>query len=137
MDTSGSTGTAKGALIPHRAVIRLVRNTNYLEFSAEQIYLQAAPISFDASTFEIWGALLNGARLVLLPPCLPSLEQLGRLIRQERVDTLWLTAGLFHQMVDHQLDDLRGLKHLPGRGRCAFPSPCGQGRSRIAQLPVD
>lgn len=116
MYTSGSSGAAKGVLIPHRGVIRLVRNTNYLAFRADQVYLQAAPVSFDASTFEIWGALLNGARLVLLPQGLPSLEDLGRLIREERVDTLWLTAGLFAQMVDHQLEDLRGLKYLLAGG---------------------
>src|SRR5262249_13307317 len=57
MYTSGSTGTPKGVLIGHRAVVRLVRNTNYCRFDREEVFLQLAPISFDASTFEIWGAL--------------------------------------------------------------------------------
>ena len=68
MYTSGSTGTPKGVMIGHRAVVRLVRNTNYCQFDRDQVFLQLAPISFDASTFEIWGALLNGARLAIMPP---------------------------------------------------------------------
>jgi len=122
MYTSGSTGIPKGTLIPHRAVLRLVRHTNYLEFSSDLVFLQYAPVCFDASTFEIWGALLNGARLVVAPPGILSLEQLGRLIRECRISTLWLTAGLFNQMVDHRLEDLRGLKHLLTGGEALSPS---------------
>jgi amino acid adenylation domain-containing protein len=122
MYTSGSTGTPKGVLVPHQAVVRLVRNTNYLEFSNEQVFLQLAPITFDASTFEIWGALLNGARLVIFPAHVPSLEELGRTIRDSQITTLWLTSGLFHQMVDHQLENMRGLKHLLAGGDVLSPA---------------
>jgi aspartate racemase len=114
--TSGSTGTPKAVAIPHRGVVRLVRNPNYVEISGEDIFLQAAPISFDASTFEIWGALLNGSKLVILPPYMLSLEALGRTIEEEKVTILWLTAGLFHQMVDYQLPQLRGLRYLLAGG---------------------
>src|SRR6202020_911918 len=65
MYTSGSTGNPKGVLVPHRAVLRLVKNNSFASFSADEVFLQLAPLSFDASTFEIWGALLNGARLVI------------------------------------------------------------------------
>jgi amino acid adenylation domain-containing protein len=122
MYTSGSTGTPKGALIPHRAIVRLVRNTDYLDFGPDRVFLQLAPVTFDASTFEIWGALLNGARLVLFPPGLPSLESIGRQVHEGCVDVLWLTAGLFHQIVDHQLSDLRGLKYLLAGGDVLSPS---------------
>jgi aspartate racemase len=122
MYTSGSTGTPKGVLVPHQAVVRLVRNTNYLEFSNDQLFLQLAPITFDAATFEIWGPLLNGARLVIFPAHLPSLEELGRTIRDNRITTLWLTSGLFHQMVDHQLQNMRGLKHLLAGGDVLSPA---------------
>lgn len=122
MFTSGSTGTPKGVLVPHRAVVRLVRHTNYLPFSDKLVFLQLAPITFDASTFEIWGALLNGARLVIYPPGVPSLAELGRVIRDSGITTLWLTSGLFHQMVDEQLENLRGLKHLLAGGDVLSPS---------------
>jgi aspartate racemase len=114
--TSGSTGTPKGAAIPHRGIVRLVRNTNYVKFSPEDVFLQLAPVSFDASTFEIWGALLNGAKLVIFPPHVPSLEELGRFIQQHGVTTLWLTAGLFHQMVEHQLGSLKSVRQLLAGG---------------------
>jgi amino acid adenylation domain-containing protein len=114
--TSGSTGLPKGTIIPHRAVLRLVRNTNYIEFRPTDVFLQLAPVSFDASTFEIWGCLLNGGKLVILPPCVPSLEELGRTIVSEQVSTLWLTAGLFHQMVDAQPGAFKNLRFLLAGG---------------------
>ena len=114
--TSGSTGRPKGVSIPHRGVVRLVKETNYAKFSCDDVFLQFAPISFDASTFEIWGSLLNGARLIIFPPHLPSLAELGETIREKKITTLWLTAGLFHQMVEHQLENLKGVQQLLAGG---------------------
>jgi amino acid adenylation domain-containing protein len=116
MYTSGSTGMPKGVSVPHRAVVRLVKETNYAEFDREQVFLQFAPLSFDASTFEIWGSLLNGARLAVMPPGSASLAQLGSAIQRYGVTTLWLTAGLFHQMADEELEKLNGLKQLLAGG---------------------
>lgn len=116
MYTSGSTGQPKGVAVTHRNIVRLVRNTNYANLTRDEVFLQFAPISFDASTFEIWGSLLNGARLALMPPGAASLEELGGALRRYQVTTLWLTAGLFHLMVDTHLDDLRGLKQLLAGG---------------------
>src|SRR5438046_271488 len=120
MYTSGSTGRPKGVCVPHRAVVRLVKNTNYVSFSADEVFLQFAPISFDASTFEIWGALLNGARVVIAPPHTLSLAELGETISKHGVTTVWLTAGLFHLMVDQQLEQLRGLRQLLAGGDVLF-----------------
>ena len=110
--TSGSTGKPKGVCIIHRSVVRLVKNTNYLDFDSDQVFLQLAPISFDASTFELWGSLLNGAKLAIMPPHTPSLEELGQAIREYQVTTLWLTTGLFNLMVDERLEDLQPLQYL-------------------------
>jgi amino acid adenylation domain-containing protein len=114
--TSGSTGMPKGAAIPHRGIVRLARNTNYVQITPQDRFLQFAPVSFDASTFEMWGALLNGAQLVLHPPGTPSLEQLGRFIQQQQISVLWLTAGLFNQMVETHLEQLRGVRQLLAGG---------------------
>ncbi len=116
MYTSGSTGKPKGVAVKHRNVVRLVKNTNYANFSADEVFLQYAPVSFDASTFEIWGSLLNGARLALMPPAKVSLQELGLALKRYRVTTLWLTAGLFNLMVENHLDDLRGLRQLLAGG---------------------
>ncbi|MCP5425319.1 MAG: amino acid adenylation domain-containing protein [Gammaproteobacteria bacterium] len=114
--TSGSTGQPKGVAIPHRAVARLVRETDYMRFGPEQRFLHLAPLAFDASTWEIWGSLLNGARLIIAPPPPLSLGELGALLRRQEITALWLTAGLFHLMVEEHLADLAGLQYLLAGG---------------------
>jgi amino acid adenylation domain-containing protein len=114
--TSGSTGRPKGVSVTHRSLVRLVKETDYAHFGPAQVFLQLAPLSFDASTFEIWGPLLNGARLVIMAPGLASLTELGQAIECNRVTTLWLTAGLFQQVAETQLENLRGLRQLLAGG---------------------
>ncbi len=116
MFTSGSTGRPKGVMIEHRSIVRLVKEADYADFSSENVFLQFAPITFDASTFEIWGALLNGGRLVIMPEERASLVDLGNVIREYGVTTLWLTAGLFHLMVDERINDLKPLRQLVAGG---------------------
>ncbi|MEM9220341.1 MAG: amino acid adenylation domain-containing protein [Cyanobacteria bacterium P01_F01_bin.150] len=116
MYTSGSTGRPKGVVIPHQSVVRLVKNTNYLPFSESDRFLQLAPISFDAATLEIWGSLLNGAELIIMPPGQPSLSEIAQAVTRHHISTLWLTAGLFHLMVDDQLEGLKPLKYLLAGG---------------------
>jgi aspartate racemase len=116
MYTSGSTGRPKGVMVEHRGIVRLVRGANYCRFGPEETFLQFAPMSFDASTFEIWGALLNGSRLVLMPPGSSSLEDVVRAVRRHAVTTLWLTAGFFHLMVEERPEGLRTLRQLLAGG---------------------
>src|SRR6185369_3486816 len=89
--TSGSTGRPKGVVVPHRGVVRLVKGADYVSLTSEETLLHLSPLSFDASTFELWGALLNGGRVVLLPPGQPALAEIGAAIHQHGVTTLWLT----------------------------------------------
>ncbi len=121
MYTSGSTGRPKGVCVTHRGVLRLVLGVDYIRLGPDEVVLQLASISFDASTLEIWGCLLGGGRLVVMPPQIPSLEDLGNFLKRRRISTLWLTAGLFHQMVDHRLDDLAGLGQLLAGGDVLSP----------------
>jgi amino acid adenylation domain-containing protein len=116
MYTSGSTGNPKGVAVPHRAVVRLVKQSAYVDFGPREVFLQLAPVTFDASTLEVWGALLNGGRLVLMPRGTPSLAELRTVLKTESVTVLWLTAGLFHLMVEHELEALAGVTQVVAGG---------------------
>jgi thioesterase domain-containing protein/acyl carrier protein len=121
MYTSGSTGDPKGVVVTHRNVARLVTGQAYVEFGPDEVFLQMAPLAFDASTFEIWGALLHGARLVLYPAGSVDLSVLRATLERNGVTTLWLTAALFHQVVDLDVGALGGLRQLLAGGDALLP----------------
>ncbi len=120
MYTSGSTGAPKGVVAEQRSIIRLVRDTTYCRFGPEETWLHFAPLAFDASTLEIWGALLNGGRLVVAPQR-ASLADVGRLIVDAQVTAAWFTTGLFALMVEQQLGSLKGLRQLLSGGDVLSP----------------
>jgi tyrocidine synthetase-3 len=102
MYTSGSTGWPKGVLVTHRNVVRLVRNTNFIELTEKTRILQTGAPVFDATTFEIWGSLLNGGQLVLTgKEVILDARQLGKALRCFDVNTLWLSAPLFNQLLEN------------------------------------
>ena len=100
--TSGSTGRPKGVCIPHRAVNRLLLNTDYIALGASDAVLQIANCAFDASTFEIWGALLHGAKLVIVPSeVVLAPREFARELRTRRITALFVTTALFNQLSRH------------------------------------
>jgi amino acid adenylation domain-containing protein len=121
MYTSGSTGLPKGVAVPHRAIVRLVRATNYVDIGTDDTVLQYAPLAFDASTFEIWAPLLNGGRLAIAPPGQLSVADLQRTLARFEVTTLWLTAAIFRETVEADLGALRGLRYLLAGGDVVSP----------------
>ncbi|NMO14244.1 non-ribosomal peptide synthase/polyketide synthase [Pyxidicoccus fallax] len=111
--TSGSTGRPKGVAVEHRGVMRLLHGAKYAHLGPEETFLLIAPISFDASTLEVWGPLLFGGRLVVFPPRSPSdLELLAKVLKRHAVTTLHLTSGLFSQVVDLEPEALRAVRQL-------------------------
>ena len=114
--TSGSTGRPKGVSVSQQAVVRLVKGNWFVDLNAQEVLLYQAPLAFDASTLELWGSLLNGARLVIGAAELQSVEALGQQLQEEQVSTLWLTAGLFHQMVQEQLAALTAVRQVLAGG---------------------
>ena len=112
MYTSGSTGTPKGVAVPHRGVVRLLFGVNYAQLDASRIFLHLSPLAFDASTFEISGALLHGARCVLFPEQIPNLTGFGSGTDGIKVNTLWLTAALFNTVIDEAPEILAGVHQL-------------------------
>jgi amino acid adenylation domain-containing protein len=110
--TSGSTGQPKGVMVPHRGVVRLVCGANYADFDNQQRFLLLASPAFDASTFELWGALLHGSTCVVYPRPVPELDHLEAVLRDQRITCLWLTSSLFNMVVDLRPEMLAGLGRL-------------------------
>ncbi len=123
MFTSGSTGIPKGSAILNRGISRLVINTDYVEFAADDAVAQVSSASFDASTFEIWGALLNGARLIIVPKdALLSPREFTELLRRSRVTILFLTTPLFHQIAREVPGEFGALRYLVIGGDALDPA---------------
>jgi amino acid adenylation domain-containing protein/FkbH-like protein len=119
--TSGSTGAPKGTVIPHRGIVRLVRETGYCRFGEDEVVLQAATVCFDASVYEIYGALLNGGVLSLPPTGPLDVETLARTIRGHGVTQLFLTTGLFQILVDERPEAFAGVGQVLTGGDIVSP----------------
>jgi amino acid adenylation domain-containing protein/non-ribosomal peptide synthase protein (TIGR01720 family) len=122
MYTSGSTGRPKGVAVPHRAVTRLVCRTDYISLKPADRVAQASSASFDAATFEIWGALLHGARLVGVPKdVLLSPPELASVLEHEPITVLFVTTDLFNQLVSEVPGIFRPLRTLLFGGSAVDP----------------
>jgi len=110
--TSGSMGKPKGVSVNHRSVVRLVSGVEYVKLGPGTRTLQMAPLAFDAATFEIWGALLEGGVSVVMSERATSAREIGRTIRDQQVTTMWLTASLFNAVIDESEEELAGLEQL-------------------------
>lgn len=114
--TSGSTGTPKGVVVPQRGVARLVMDNPYIPFGPGHTFLLLCAVSFDVAVFEIWGALLHGARCAIFPQRLPELPVLAETVQRHQVSVLWLTAGLFNLVMDEAPQCLSGVRYLLAGG---------------------
>ncbi|GAB7045594.1 hypothetical protein JCM9534A_07200 [Catenuloplanes indicus JCM 9534] len=120
--TSGSTGAPKAVGVPHSAVVRLVHEPGYLRLGPGERVLHLAPVAFDAATLEIWGSLASGATLVVAPPGPLGPAEVADVVRRERISVLWLTAGLFHQVVELAPDGLAAVGQLLAGGDVLDPA---------------
>ena len=122
MYTSGSTGQPKGACIPHRAISRLVCNTNYVQLGPTDRVAQISNASFDAATFEIWGALLNGARLVgISKDSALSAPAFRAALEENGITALFITASHFQQLVSEVPDLFRSVRSVLVGGSACNP----------------
>lgn len=109
--TSGSTGKPKGVVIPHRGVTRLVINNDYAKFNQDDNFLQLASFSFDAATFELWGALLNGARLTIIPQeYVLSSKKIAQFILKEQISIALFMVPIFNRIIEDNLEGLTNVR---------------------------
>ncbi len=127
MYTSGSTGTPKGVLVPHRAISRLVINNGYADFNAQDRVAFASNPAFDASTLDVWAPLLNGGCVVVIGQHdLLSPLNFQRLLLEQSVTVLWMTAGLFHQYASGLGEAFSRLRYLIVGGDVLDPAVIGR-----------
>ncbi|MGK7948456.1 MAG: amino acid adenylation domain-containing protein [Xenococcaceae cyanobacterium] len=120
--TSGSTGKPKGVAVSHRAIARLLFNTNYIQIDSSDKFAQVANTSFDAATFEIWGALLHGAKLVIIKrDVVFSPQNFAKCIREQEISILFLTTALFEQLASQLPQAFSSLKYLLFGGEVVNP----------------
>ena len=120
MYTSGSTGKPKGVAVPHRAIARLVFNTNYLTFGPDQRIAHISNPSFDAATFEIWGALLHGGQLVGISKEIAlSTQRYVQYIREKKVTATFLTVALFNHIIREDPDAFQSMETVMFGGEAA------------------
>ncbi|KOC23734.1 non-ribosomal peptide synthetase [Bacillus velezensis] len=135
--TSGSTGAPKGVMIEQRSVIRLVKNSNYIDFTPEDRLLFTSSLGFDVTTFEIFGPLLNGASLYVSDQetYLDS-DVLETFIQQNGITTLWLTSSLFNHLSEQNEHVFSGLSRLIIGGEALSPSHVNRVRNALPHLSV-
>ncbi len=112
MHTSGSTGTPKGVIVPHRGVVRLLQNTNYIHINSTDSILFHSNTSFDAGIFEIWAALINGAQIVISPHHIGDIPAIYKLCIEKNISIILLATGLFHIFSNLDLEKLTTLRYL-------------------------
>ncbi|MEE4753798.1 amino acid adenylation domain-containing protein [Pseudomonas alliivorans] len=123
MYTSGSTGAPKGVRVPHRGIARLVMNNGYADFNEHDRVAFASNPAFDASTMEVWGALLNGGQLCVVDhETLVDPVRFSALLSDARISVLFITTALFNQYVQQIPEALQGLRLLLSGGERADPA---------------
>ncbi|MBB1258527.1 non-ribosomal peptide synthetase [Streptomyces alkaliterrae] len=115
MYTSGSTGEPKGVAVTHADIVALAYDRAIAPISRGRVLVHS-PQAFDAATFETWAPLLSGGTAVVAPAGEPDLAALRDVLTEERVDTAFLTSGLFRLLVQEYPTALAGVREVLSGG---------------------
>lgn len=135
--TSGTTGIPKGVVVSHRNIVRLVKNTDWITFQKDDVLLQTGALSFDASTFEIWGALLNGLSLCLVDnDCILDTQKLKQEVECNRVTIMWVSAPLFNQLIESDASVFQNCRTLLVGGDILSPKHINKVRQECNGIKI-
>ncbi|MCP4152615.1 MAG: AMP-binding protein, partial [bacterium] len=135
--TSGTTGVPKAVIVEHRSVVRLVADTDYIDFSRYDRLLQTGALSFDASTFEIWGALKNGLTLYQeKKETILSANNMKKIVNRYGINVLWMTSALFNNHLQEDIWLFKGIKHLLVGGDVVSPIHVNRLRQEYPAIKV-
>lgn len=123
--TSGSTGEPKGVEIPHRAIVRLVSNTNFADFNTDDRFLHICNIAFDASNVEIWSTLASGASLLYIDnESLLNPAEFERIVATEKPTATVMTTALFNLFIQHKAAIFKDFRYVMFGGEAADKHSC-------------
>lgn len=137
MFTSGTSGEPRGVKVPHRGVVRLVRGQSYIHLGTDERVLLTGSLSFDASTFEIWGMLLNGGTLILeSQDTILDTERLADKLKERGATLLWSSTAWLNQLIDQKIALFGTLRQVVFGGEIVSPRHIGRLLERHPSLRV-
>lgn len=132
MYTSGTTGKPKGTIIRHKSISRVVTATNYLNLGPKDNCLQVSSFAFDGCVPDLYGALLNGATLVLpSKELILDLPKLGSLLIEQKITSMFVTTSLFNVMIDNILESMKNVKNIIFGGEAASVNHVSKGLNAL------
>ncbi len=136
MFTSGSTGVPKGVVASHRSMVGTLTGQSYVDFGGDQVWLQCAPVSWDAFALELFGALIHGATCVLQPGQVPEPAVIARLIAEHGITTVHVSASLLNFLLDEYPDAFTGVRQVMTGGEAASVAHIARMQARYPEIRI-
>lgn len=135
--TSGSTGKPKGVLVTDRNVLRFAVNASHINWQSDDRVGAISSHGFDASTFEIWSALLNNIPIVCIgKEAISDLDVFSTVVSENRVTVMVITSALLTHIVSSKLEALSPLRYLVYGGELTAIETVRRLRKRYPELEL-